>query len=339
VANGVVPSDFERITTGLERWETWCDAWSRAAAEHEALGREALAGGRVRSAGAHLARAALYFHFAKFVFVDDLDQMKTAHANAVRCLDDALPHVDPPGERHELPFDNAVLVGVLRRPRRDGDCPAVILVPGLDSAKEELGATEALFLERGLATFTIDGPGQGEAEYDLAIRGDWEVPGEWVFDHLAAQPGIDAGRIGVWGVSLGGYYAPRIASGVSGVRACIALGGPYNFGEIWDGLPQLTRDTFRVRAKTATEQDARDRALELTLEGRTARIDCPLQVVMGRLDRIIPWEQAQRLVDETSGEVEFLLLEDGNHGCANVSYKHRYRSADWMAERLSSESP
>ncbi|MGI8521397.1 MAG: hypothetical protein ACR2MC_12495 [Actinomycetota bacterium] len=58
---------------------------------------------------------------------------------------------------------------------------------------------------------------------------------------------------------------------------------------------------------------------------------------MGKLDRIISWTQAQRLCDEASGGVDLLLLEDGNHGCANVSYKHRYYSADWMAAALESE--
>jgi dipeptidyl aminopeptidase/acylaminoacyl peptidase len=333
-SNGVVPADFERITSGLERWDDWCATWVAAGADHEDLGREALEGGHRRSAGAHLARAAVYYHFAKFVFVHDQEQMKAAHYAAVRCLNDALPHLDPPGERQEIAFEGATLVGVVRRPGPEGSWPAVILVPGLDSAKEELRATEDLFLERGVATFTVDGPGQGEAEYDLAIRGDWEVPGAAIVEHLSALQGIDADRIGVWGVSLGGYYAPRVASGVARVRACVALAGPYDFGEIWDGLPALTRDTFRVRSRSATESQARDRARELSLEGRAGNITCPLQVVMGKLDRIIPWEQAQRLVAEVGEHANFLLLEDGNHGCANVAYKHRFRSADWMAEQL-----
>ena len=333
-ANGVAPPDFEKITSGLDRWENWCAAWTRAGAGHEALGREALAAGRTRSAGAHLSQAAVYFHFSKFVFVDDLDEMKAAHLSAVRCLNDALPYLDPPGERHEMPFENGALVGILRRPRGEGPHPGVILIPGLDSTKEEFRSTEALFLERGMATFSVDGPGQGEAEYDLAIRGDWEVPGDTMVQHLAAQDGIDPRRIGIWGVSLGGYYAPRIASGVDEVKACIALAGPYNFGEIWDGLPLLTRNTFRVRSKSATEDLARTRALTLSLEGRAQLITAPIQVVMGKLDRLIPWQQAQRLVDEASGPIDFLLLEDGNHGCANVAYKHRYRSADWMADQL-----
>jgi dienelactone hydrolase len=334
IANGVIPADFERITLDLNRWDDWCDAWSRAAAEQEALGRSALAAGHNLSAGAHLSRAAVYFHFAKFVFVTDLDQMKTAHMASVRCLNDALPHLNPPGERHEIPFERGTLVGVLRRPRSDEEHPAVVMIPGLDSTKEEFRPIEKLFLERGMATFSVDGPGQGEAEYDLAIRGDWEIPGAAIVDYVAGQPGIDQERIGVWGVSLGGYYAPRVVSGVESVRACIALAGPYNFGEIWDQLPPLTRDTFTVRSKAHTDEDARTHALTLSLEGRTGLISCPLHVVMGKRDRLIPWQHAQRLVDEVAADVDFLLLEDGNHGCANVVHKHRYRSADWMAEQL-----
>ena len=336
-ANGVAPADFERITAGLERWEAWCAAWARVAHEHESLGREALSAGHARSAGAHLARAATYFHFAKFLFVEDLEQMRAAHARAVACLTDALPHLDPPGERVEIPFEGGAMVGVLRRPSGAGPFPAVLLVPGLDSAKEEFRATEELFLERGIATFSVDGPGQGEAEYDLPIRGDWEVPGAAIVERLASLPGIDGSRLGLWGVSLGGYYAPRLASGVASVRACIALAGPYDFGAVWDGLPELTRAAFRVRARAGSDGEARAIAGTLSLDGRTERISCALQVVTGRLDRIIPWQEAQRLADEVPG-AHLLLLEDGNHGCANVFYKHRYKSADWMASQLGASS-
>ena len=333
-ANGVTPADFERITEGLASWDEWCRAWSDAAVIHEALGNEALAEGRTRSAGAHLSQAAVYFHFAKFVFVQDLDQMRAAHGAAVRCLNGALPHLDPPGERHEIPFEGSSMVGILRRPKQDGDAPAVIMVPGLDSTKEELRSTEALFLERGLATFSVDGPGQGEAEYDLPIRGDWEVPGAAIYEYLAGLSGIDADRIGTWGVSLGGYYAPRVASGVGEIKACIGLAGPYNFGAIWEGLPQLTRETFQVRSRARDEPEARTKAFELSLEGRTESIRCPLLIVTGKRDRIIPWAESQRIVDEVGASARMLLVEDGNHGCANVSYKHRYRSADWMASHL-----
>jgi dipeptidyl aminopeptidase/acylaminoacyl peptidase len=332
--NGITAGDFDRIVNGIASWDEWCAAWSAVAAEHEQLGRDALVAGRTISAGQHLSQAAVYFHFAKFLFVSDLDQMRAAHRDAVRCLTDALPYLDPPGRRVEIPFDGSRLVGILRLPPGPGPHPGMIMIPGLDSAKEEFRSTEDLFLERGIATFSVDGPGQGEAEYDLAIRGDWEVPGAAIIDWLAGEKAIDADRIGVWGVSLGGYYAPRVASGDERVRACVALAGPYSFAENWDSLPILTREAFRVRSKSADMDTARQRAEELTMEGRAGLVTCPLLAIMGKLDRLIPWQHAQRLVDEVRGAAQLLLLEQGNHGCANLAPFHRQATADWAAERL-----
>jgi 2,6-dihydroxypseudooxynicotine hydrolase len=70
------------------------------------------------------------------------------------------------------------------------------------------------------------------------------------------------------------------------------------------------------------------------MTGRAERIRCPLLAVMGRLDRLIPWLDAQRLVDEAGGPAELLLLERGNHGCANLAPFHRYATADWAAHHL-----
>jgi pimeloyl-ACP methyl ester carboxylesterase len=331
---GVFPADFERITAGLTRWDEWCAAWCRVADEHAGLGFAALEQGRTVSAGAHLAQAAVYYHFAKFMFVQDMGQLQAAHEQAVRCLAAALPYLNPPGTRLEIPFGGAMLAAVLRRPPGPGPHPAVVLIPGLDSAKEEFGPVERVFLDRGLATLSVDGPGQGEAEYRLTIRPDWEVPGAAILDALAAQPGIDAERIGLWGVSLGGYYAPRVASGDKRVRACVALCGPWCLGDLWPQLPQLTREAFTVRSGAADEQDAIERARQLTLAGRTSQLSMPLLIVAGRQDRIFPWQDAGRLRDSVPGPAELLLLDEGNHGCANVPYRHRPYAADWMARQL-----
>lgn len=328
--NGVAVADFERITREVRDWADWCAAWSAAGIGHEALGVEARAEGRLLSAGQHFAQAAVYHHFGKFLFVQDPAQMREAHAAAVRCLDAALPHLRPPGRKVVIPGG---YVGVLRLPDAAGPHPAVVLVPGLDSAKEEFRSTEALFLERGVATFSVDGPGQGESEYDSAIRGDWEEPGTAILDALTAQPGVDPDRMGVWGVSLGGYYAPRIASGDPRVRACVALAGPYDFGECWERLPPLTREAFRVRSRSVDDAAALRVAHTLTLAGRAERIACPLLVVTGKRDRLIPWQHGVRLSEEAPAGT-LLLLEEGNHGCMNVAAQHRQRTADWVAAHL-----
>jgi dienelactone hydrolase len=331
--NGVAVTDFQSVTSGVERWEDWCDAWIAAGRVHEDLGREALAEGRTRSAGNHLSTAAVYYHFGKFVFVDYPDTMRKAHRLAVQCLTDALPFLDPPGERVEIPFRGFPMPAILRKPHGVERPPAVIMISGLDSTKEELRSTEQLFLDRGLATLAVDGPGQGESEYDLPIEPAWEEVGHAIVDAIEARDDLDADRIGVWGVSLGGYYAPRMASGEHRLKACAALAGPFDWAGIWEGLPELTRRTFTVRSHQPDQAAAWEYGRQLTLEGRAQDIQCPLFIVFGARDRLIPSTEAERLAEASGGTL--LMLPDGNHGCANVAAKHRNKTADWMAARLS----
>jgi hypothetical protein len=83
VANGVPLSDFQDVTGGIRHWDEWCPAWSQRAAVHEQLGDEALAAGQHLTAGEHLERAAVCYHFAKYLFVQDQAQLRQAHRRAV----------------------------------------------------------------------------------------------------------------------------------------------------------------------------------------------------------------------------------------------------------------
>lgn len=335
VANGVPLTDFQEVTASIERWEDWCAAWSARAAIHEAMGRKALDDGYELSAGEHLTTAGVCYHFAKFLFVNDIDQMRAAHMKAVECRRLALPFLQPAGERVMIPYEGSMLAGILRRPAGTDRPPVVVMAMGLDSSKEEMDSYERLFLARGLATLTFDGPGQGEGEYEFAIRPDYEAPVGAVLDWLELRDDIDAARAGLWGVSLGGYYAPRAAAFEKRLKACIALSGPYSWGAVWDNLPDLTRAAFTARSKSASEDAARDVANRMSLEGVAEKIECPLFVLAGRLDRLVPYTDAERLAAEASGPVELLVVEDGNHIANNRTYRYRLQSADWMADRLS----
>src|ERR1700688_1661192 len=114
--NGVAPSDFFDVLNSLTRWEDWCAAFSARAKTHEDMGRAALAKEQFVSAGEHLARAAATYHFAKYLFVNDMAQMRAAHMKAIDCLTLALPHLHPPGERVLIPFEGKHLAATLRRP-------------------------------------------------------------------------------------------------------------------------------------------------------------------------------------------------------------------------------
>ena len=333
VSNGVLLADFEDVTGKLERWEDWCSAWSARAKVHEDLGRESLSQGLRLTASEHLIRAAIYYHFAKFVFVQDPKQMRAAHMKAVECYRDGIAFARPPGERVRIKYEDGEIWGVLRKPSSESP-PVLIMAPGLDSTKEEIHAYEEPFLARGIAVLAIDGPGQGEAEYEIPICGDYERAARAVVDWVEKRSDLDHKNIGVWGVSLGGYYAPRAAAYEQRIKACIALSGPFDWERIWDGLPELTRETFRVRSHSKDETGARSVARTLTMKEAAARITCPIFIVTGRQDRLVPASHAEELARAVSGPVELLIVEDGGHNANNRPYRYRSRTADWLAEQF-----
>jgi pimeloyl-ACP methyl ester carboxylesterase len=333
VQAGVDYNDFVATTARVESWDEWLDAWCANADMHAELAEEAAARGRRLTAGEAWARATVGYHFAKFVWVVDPGRSRAAADKAVAAMGKVHEHLDPDAERIEVPLDGGRVVGNLRRPAGEPRPALVLLVPGLDSTKEEFFKLENVFLDRGMATLSIDGPGQGESGYELPLRPDYDVAVSVVLDALAGRTDVDLDRVGLLGVSLGGYYAPRALAFEPRVKAGVGLSGPYRFSDIWDHVPPQTRETFVAKSFAKDDDEGRARAAELDLSGVAERIRQPYLAITGRLDRLIPWEQSERAAEEAPGGT-FLLHEEGNHGCANVPYKTRPVAADWLREQL-----
>jgi pimeloyl-ACP methyl ester carboxylesterase len=332
-SQGVDYNDFVRTTGSVERWEEWLDAWCATGDIHLALAQQAAAEGHTLTAGEASVRAALCYHFAKFVWMVDMQKYRAATEKAKASLYQAHLYLDSSAERLEAPLDDYRLAANLRRPAGVNRPPLVLLLPGLDSTKEEFFHWENVFLRRGLATLALDGPGQGETGFHSHIRPDYEVAVSAILDMLVGRSDLDLERVGVVGVSLGGYYAPRSAAYEKRIRAVAAIGGPYNFEECWPRLPQITRETFQHHSGTSSEDEARAYAGQLSLDGVLPSVSQPLLVVFGKLDRLIPWQQAEQVAAEAP-HAQLVMFPDGNHVCNNLPYKYRPLTADWMRDRL-----
>jgi 2,6-dihydroxypseudooxynicotine hydrolase len=330
---GMDYNDFHRTVAGVERWDDWLDAFASLGDFHSVRAEEAEHRGWRVTAGEAWLHAAAAFHFAKFVWVLDAGRARAVADRAVAALYAAHHHLDPAAERVEATLDGERIVGNLRHPWYDERAPLVFLIPGLDSTKEEFYRLENVFLARGMATLSLDGPGQGEGGYALPIRHDYEVAVAAMLDALVGRPEVDLNRVGALGVSLGGYHAPRAAAFEPRIKAVAGISGAYNFGALWDHIPELTRETFRHKSGAASDEEARERARRLDLEGVLGRLEAPALFVTGKRDRLIPWESTQRQADEAP-RGEFVCLEDGNHVCANVPYIARPLVADWLREQL-----
>jgi dipeptidyl aminopeptidase/acylaminoacyl peptidase len=339
VASGVDLGIFEATVARVERWDQWCAEWRRNAQRFEEVAVAAESAGRHLTAGQAWIRAALCAHWGKFLFMDDLEQQRAASDQTVACFAKGMWTLVPPAERVEIPYPagGVRLAGLLRRPPGIDRPPIVIMVPGLDSVKEELQSTADYFLRRGMATLAVDGPGQGETEHHLAIEPAYERPVAAMVDWVVAHGDVDTSRIGFYGVSLGGYYAVRAAAYESRLSAAVGLAGPYTFGDTWDGLPGLLRAAFRVRSRSDSDEQARHRALELSLAGVDGVL-CPTLVVHGRKDTIIPYSEGERMGASIDG-LSLVTYDDGSHGISNHFFESRSLMADWLAEHLRGGSP
>ncbi len=334
VSSGVPLTDFQEVTAGIAHWDEWCAAWAKRAAIHEYLARQALAGGFRLSAGEHYTRAALCYHFGKFMFVHKYEEMRAAHQKVVECRNLALPYLQPSGGRVMIPYEGGHLAGILRKPAGVVRPPVVVMCVGLDSTKEELDVYENIFLARGMATLVFDGPGQGEAEYDIPIRGDYEVAVAAVIDYIETRADLDKNQVGIMGVSLGGYYAARAVAFEKRIKACLSFSGPYSWVEIFDARNELSRDAFRVRSHSKTMDEAREVAKTLTLRGVAQNITCPIYIVGGELDNLTPPANAERIAAEVSGPRVLYIIKGGNHVVNNRRYMYQTQAADWMAQHL-----
>ena len=204
-------------------------------------------------------------------------------------------YLDPDAERIEVPLDGGRVVGNLRRPAGEERPPLVLLVPGLDSTKEEFFKLENVFLDRGMATLSIDGPGQGESGYELPIRAGLRRGRHRGARRIAGRDGrrprprrpargeprrlLRAAGAGVRAAREGGRGAERARTGsaTSGTTC----------------RRRRARRSWRSRSRRTTRRGARRRPSS-TSSGVAERIQQPYLAITGKLDRLIPWEQTER---------------------------------------------
>lgn len=325
--------DYQRIMAQIRTWGDWLPAWNEKALDYERLAEAAEQRGARASAAEAWRRAAMCWHFGKFNWFEDIGKAVHAQRRLNACFERALWSLEPPGEKVAIAYGDARMAAILRRPRDVARAPVVVLIGGLDSVKEELQVMADYFLARGMATLAVDGPGQGETGLALKIEHASEKPIGAAIDFLEGVAGIDARRVGLYGQSLGGYYVIRAAAFEPRVGAAVESAGPYCVANHWTDLPPMTRDGYRYRTGAATPEEALERVRRLDLAGVAEKVACPLLVMHGTADEVVPFSEGERIAREAK-QATFWRFEGGNHSLSNRHFEVRTGLADWLAERL-----
>jgi len=351
----------------------WFIVWMELADRIRTDAENSLVRGHRVSARDGFLRASNYYRNA-YVFLigepkdDELRRAYDLHRQSFR---KAAALMDFVVEEVKIPYEGTSLPGYFLRAGGDAPCPTLILNGGYDSTAEEGYFWNAVAgLQRGYHCLLFDGPGQGAAliEQGLRFRPDWEVVVQPVVDWLHQRADVDRRRIGIIGVSFGGYLALRAASGEARLAACVADPGEYSLLEILRprlpafmakdlpslrGVPGwLLKTMMESRLKKPTAGWALRRGLWVhgardiedylrqcagyTVEGRAERIDCPTLVCFAEDDDVAV--SARTVYDLLQCEKEFLTFRRsegaGEHCEAGARLLYHQRTFDWLDERL-----
>jgi pimeloyl-ACP methyl ester carboxylesterase len=330
VALGEIDEVCERLRLRQHEPHAWWEEWEALGARLERAAHAAEARANHRSAGDLFLRAGMYYFTAERFIVPGPEKREMGR-RAIDCQTRGILRRYPNVERVEVPYDGKTLPALfMKAPGATARAPTMVAFDGLDNCKEMSVLFNGLeFAARGWHTLAIDGPGQGESLRlrDIKTRPDYEVAGTAAYQYVAARSEVDPKRVAVMGYSFGGYYAPRIVAFEKRYCACVAFGAMHWNMEQWvDGI----RRAVRTDAKTSAQSHFQvpwafgakdlDQAVEMakafSLAGVAGRIECPLLVVHGENDRIVPLESARKLHEAAGSKRKHLKIFTAAEGAA-----------------------
>jgi hypothetical protein len=190
------------------------ETWSKMADKLCGLAEEDEVAGRRLSAGEKYNRAATYYLTCERLQAHGAPGRKELYQRFLETFARGVALSKESCERVEIPYEGKIISGLyVRAEGVEGPAPLLVQVNGLDSTKEmkyRVGLP-AWLAKRGVSSLVIDQPGTGEALrlHGLTARYDSEHWASRIVDWLETRSEVDAKRIGLEGVSLGGYYCPR----------------------------------------------------------------------------------------------------------------------------------
>jgi 2,6-dihydroxypseudooxynicotine hydrolase len=334
LANGLDGLQVRDTLARIQSWDQWAPAWAASARVWEERGERALAAGHLVTAGEHLRRAALTLQFAQFVLTEDIEQRESLHRRQVALYRRAAPLLQPPAMPVFMPFEDTQVPGYLRRPAGVDRPALVIMIPGLESTKEQFSTFEPYFLARGLATLSLEGPGQGEMWYARAFDdADYQRAFAAVLRFVQSLEDLDLSRLALVGTSFGGYLCLKCAPQVPNLAGVVEMAGPYDLS--WfDELQPVLQDGFTHLTRSPDRTVAKQRLADVSLADTLQDLQAPVLVVHGGQDTVIPPAEADRIANALGDRADVWFEPEGNHSCNNMFSVIRPGVADWVADRL-----
>jgi dienelactone hydrolase len=321
--------------------EAWFDACVKVADRVRGHGDDFRAGGHPVSASSFYLRACHYYQMGERFRTPKDARALDAYRAAVDCFHRFIALSGSRIEIVDVPFEGGALPGYFVPAQKPSPCPppqagegrvggrapCVVFFDGLDVTKEiQFLRGVPDLVRRGISVLVMDGPGTGEAIRfrGMVLRHDYEKAGSACIDYLEQRADVDAARIGIIAISLGGYYAPRCAALEPRFAACIAWGAIWDYHATWkrriDASFKASMSVPGHHIMWILGAGSLDEALAklepFRLDGVVQRMRCPFLVVHGEDDEQIPLKDAQALYDACGSADKTLRVFTAEEGGA-----------------------
>lgn len=235
--------------------ESWISSWADLANGLQERAMKAEKAGHTESAASTYLRASTYWRASLMYYSNFSDRrIRDYSISSSLCYERYIQLSDYPGEYVEIPYENSFLPGhFYRSPVAGEKAPVLIITPGRDTWAEDTRWVYDGAIRRGIHCLVYDGPGQGFALRlnKLHFRPDWENVIGPVIDYASQIEGVDTSRIGLMGLSFGGFLVPRAAAFDKRIKVLITDPGNISWGtsiirrlEKMIKLPELFRPSF-----------------------------------------------------------------------------------------------
>jgi dienelactone hydrolase len=207
----------------------------------------------------------------------------------------------------------------------------VVLIGGANSNMINMHAVAEYYLERGMATIGLDGPGQGEFRARTGractLEG-FDKAFSAVADWIEKDGRLDGSRIGIYGRATGSLLAMHAAALDKRFKAVVAHPGAFDVANYFEQAFAHTLVSHRleicsfVGATTLAEGTRLMR--KLTLADVADKVDFPILSVCSADDDTMPTTESTVL--------KVVVFPGKGHG--GPSRLSLPMEADWMRERL-----
>ena len=340
-----------------EGTQAFRDTWANMADKLYGLAEEDIERGRLLSAGEKFKRASSYLITCERLQGHNAPGRLELYKRSLELFQKSVELGKENCQRVEIPYEGKHLSALyVKAEGVEGPAPILIQVNGLDSTKElkyRVGLPDWL-AKRGVSSLIVDQPGTGEALrlQNFTARYDSEHWASPVVDWLELHPEVDNSRIGMEGVSLGGYYCPRAVANEPRIALGVVWGANHDWRDVQkrrlekEGdfpVPHYWQHVCWVWGAKDIDEFMQI-AENVHLDGQIEKIKVPFLVTHGEKDSQIPLKWAQRTYDQlvNSPKRELKIFTQREGGVQHSSFDNSINAgqyiADWVAENFNART-